>query len=161
MLHLQLNPKHPDGWNKPESLEAWSTSNEKTIKLDVLAKIIKHHLEKDGQCLLTTATNAQELIPQAEGTQDITDYVEPNWIIVYSTFPSSNGAIFNILQLYDIQAVELNGSLTVKKWQTALNTFCKPTCTTRLQDTKWSALDNEQLKGWIFHYPQQKQVHIY
>jgi len=30
-----------------------------------------------------------------------------------------------------------------------------------VQDTTWSALDDEQLRGRIFRYPQQKQVHIY
>ncbi|KAI6103642.1 hypothetical protein F5141DRAFT_1065385 [Pisolithus sp. B1] len=168
MLHPHLNPKHPEGWVKPMSLKAWSNSDEKMIKLNVLATIIKHHLQKDGQCLLTTDE----------------DYVEPDHIVVYLAFPLSNGTIFDILSLYGIQAVELNGSLTTKKQQSAINTFRKSTCTSGLQvlilsnvgivglnlacpnimitvDTTWSGLDDEQLKGWIFHYPQQKQVHFY
>ncbi|KAI6124726.1 hypothetical protein EDD16DRAFT_1474980 [Pisolithus croceorrhizus] len=111
-------------------------------------------------------------------------YVEPDHIVVYLAFPLSNGTIFDILSLYGIQAVELNGSLTTKKQQSAINTFRKSTCTSGLQvlilsnvgivglnlactnimimvDTTWSGLDDEQLKGWIFHYPQQKLVHFY
>jgi hypothetical protein len=30
-----------------------------------------------------------------------------------------------------------------------------------LQDTLWSALDDEQLRGRIYRFPQQKQVHFY
>ena len=29
------------------------------------------------------------------------------------------------------------------------------------QDTLWSALDDEQLRGRIYRFPQQKQVHFY
>ncbi|KAI6116728.1 hypothetical protein EDD16DRAFT_1708148 [Pisolithus croceorrhizus] len=136
MLHPCLNPKHPKGWVKPTSLEAWLNSNEKMIKLDVLA------------------------------------------------FPSSNGAIFDILGPYSIQAVKLNGSLTMKMQQSMINAFRKSTHTSGPQvlilsnvgvvglnlacmnimirvDATLSALDDEQLKGQIFHYPQQKQVHFY
>ncbi|KAI6124725.1 hypothetical protein EDD16DRAFT_1703533 [Pisolithus croceorrhizus] len=62
MLHPHLNPKHPEGWVKSMSLKAWSNSDEKMIKLNVLAIIIKHHLQKDSQCLLTTDEDGHNLI---------------------------------------------------------------------------------------------------
>ncbi|KAI6011859.1 hypothetical protein BKA83DRAFT_4501513 [Pisolithus microcarpus] len=130
------------------------------------------------------ANNGQDLIPHLDDAPDITEYAEPDQIVVYSAFLSSNGTIFDILQLYVIQAVELNGNLTMKKQKTALNAFHQSTHTTGpwvlilsnvrvvglnlacanimiMVDTMWSALDNEWLKGHIFQYPQQKQVHIY
>ncbi|KAI6164480.1 hypothetical protein EDD17DRAFT_1754998 [Pisolithus thermaeus] len=164
MLHPCLNPKHPKGWVKPTSLEAWLNSNEKMIKLDVLVKIIQHHLEKDGQCPLTTNEDGQNLIP----------------------WPDTHANIMHgqILGPYSIQAVKLNGSLTMKMQQSMINAFRKSTHTSGPQvlilsnvgvvglnlacmnimirvDATLSALDDEQLKGQIFHYPQQKQVHFY
>ncbi|KIN97685.1 hypothetical protein M404DRAFT_63505, partial [Pisolithus tinctorius Marx 270] len=105
-------------------------------------------------------------------------------VIIYSTFPLSNQALINVLALYDVAVIELNRTMTLKKHQAALDDFCMLTWTTGhhvliicnvgmvglnltctnimvIVDTTWSALDDEQLCGRIFQYPQQKQVHIY
>ncbi|KAI9457025.1 P-loop containing nucleoside triphosphate hydrolase protein [Boletus coccyginus] len=143
---------------------------DKTIKLDTLAKVILHHLEKDGRYPLTMHKDGQSLIPNPDGSEDNVDYDGCDRVVVYTAFPSSNQAILDILELYDVKAIELNGSMTLKKRQAALDDFRTSTrdnghrvliLSNVGMDTTWSALDDEQLRGRIFRYPQQKQVHFY
>ncbi|KAG8213507.1 hypothetical protein J3R82DRAFT_12050 [Butyriboletus roseoflavus] len=184
MLHPRLNPKFADYWKKPETLQYWLDSEEKTIKLDILAQVVKHHLTMGGVAPLTTKADGKTLEVNTEFKADTHPYSECDRIVVYSAFPSSNAAIFDIFQLYGILATELNGSMSLKKRSEALNAFRTSTTTQGprvlilssvglvglnlacanimvLVDTTWSALDDEQLRGRIFRYPQQKQVHIY
>ncbi|KIO00764.1 hypothetical protein M404DRAFT_151975 [Pisolithus tinctorius Marx 270] len=182
MLHPMLNPKNGGHWKRLESLEDWQC--EKTIKLDTLGQVVRHHLDSNGRAPLTMADDGQTLITSPDGVPDETDYGDDDRIIIYSAFPSSNQALIDVLALYDIAAIELNGTMTLKKRQAALDDFRTSTRTTGhrvliisnvgmvglnlacanimvIVDTTWSALDDEQLHGRIFWYPQQKQVHIY
>ncbi|KAI6144170.1 P-loop containing nucleoside triphosphate hydrolase protein, partial [Pisolithus thermaeus] len=155
--------------SKPESLEKWQ-STEKTIKLDTLAQVVHHHLEKNGRAPLATNDDGKTLTPAPNAEDDNNDYGEDDRIVIYSAFPSSNQAIVDILSLYGIEAIELNGTMSLKKRQAAIEDFRTSTRTTGHRvliisnvgmDTTWSALDDEQLRGRIFRYPQKKQVHFY
>ncbi|KAI6137600.1 P-loop containing nucleoside triphosphate hydrolase protein [Pisolithus tinctorius] len=182
MLHPMLNPKNGGHWKKPLSLSHWQ--EEKTIKLDTLAHVVRHHLDSNGRVPLTMTEDGQTLTLAPDGLQDMSDYGEDDRVVIYSAFPSSNQALIDILDLYGIAATELNGTMSLKKRQAALDDFRTSTRTKGhrvliisnvgmvglnlacanvmvIVDATWSALDDEQLRGRIFRYPQQKQVHIY
>jgi len=96
MLHPRLSPKATDYWKKPASLEAWQTSDERTVKLDVLAQLVKHHLEQDGQRPLTMGEDGKTLVPKSDHSNDTATYPECDRIVVYAAFPSSNQAILDV-----------------------------------------------------------------
>jgi len=96
MLHPRLNPKYDEYWTKPTSLESWQGSPKKTVKLDVLAQVVKHHLASDGQKPVNMQDNGKTLAPHPDYDADMTDSPECDRIIVYSVFPSSNGAILDV-----------------------------------------------------------------
>ncbi|KAI6008888.1 hypothetical protein F5J12DRAFT_719288, partial [Pisolithus orientalis] len=181
MLHPMLNPKNSGHWKKPHSLTHWQ---EKTIKLDTLAQVIHNHLDSNGHVPLMMTEDGQTLTLAPDCLQDMTDYGEDDRVIMYSAFPLSNQALINILDLYGITATKLNGMMLLKKHQVVLDDFhtlthMKGHCILIISnvgmvglnmacanvmvivDTTWSVVDDEQLQGRIFHYPQQKQVHIY
>ncbi|KAI6029042.1 P-loop containing nucleoside triphosphate hydrolase protein [Pisolithus microcarpus] len=183
MLHPMLNPKNGGHWKKPESLEKWQNT-ETTIKLDTLARVVHHHLEKNGRAPLATDDDGKTLTQVPNAQDDDHDYGDDDRIVIYSAFPSSNQAIVDILSLYGIEVIELNGTMTLKKRQAAIDDFRTSTrmsghrvliisnvgmvglnlaCANIMVivDTTWSALDDEQLRGRIFRYPQKKQVHFY
>jgi len=125
------------GLEKPKSLSDWRNSAEKTIKLDI-PQVVKHHVEKDGQQPLEMCEDGWTLAKNPDYDMDLEKYAECNQIVIYLAFPSSNHAIldmgcsflhifefqielshntFQILQLYSIQVVELNGTLRPFKHQ--------------------------------------------
>ncbi|KAI6044344.1 P-loop containing nucleoside triphosphate hydrolase protein, partial [Pisolithus marmoratus] len=183
MLHPMLNPKNGGHWKKLVSLEAWR-STKKTIKLDTLAQVVYYHLQSNGHAPLAMDDDGKSLSPALNAVNDTSDYGEDDQIVIYLAFLSSNQAIIDILALYGDTVIKLNGTMSLKKWQAATNNFQTSTHMTGhhvliisnvgmvglnltcvnimvIVDTTWSALDDEQLRGQIFCYPQQKQVHIY
>lgn len=96
MLHPHLNPKNGRSWVRPESLEAWENSKEKTIKLDVLAKLVAYHLEIDGRQAMTMDEDGQTLIVNTNAEADSNVYPEVDRIVIYSAFPSSNNALIDV-----------------------------------------------------------------
>ena len=96
MLHPRLSPKATDYWKKPESLDAWKNSDERTVKLDILAQLITYHLKKDGSKPLTTESDGKTLVSNDDYTEDIETYPECDRIVVYAAFPSSNQAILDV-----------------------------------------------------------------
>ena len=96
MLYPHLNPKSTEYWRKPASKEAWDTGVEKTIKLDVLAKTVQHHLARDGNQPLTMDGDGQTVITNLNCSSDDDDYAECDQIVIFSTFPSSNAAIIDV-----------------------------------------------------------------
>ncbi|KAF8422282.1 P-loop containing nucleoside triphosphate hydrolase protein [Boletus edulis BED1] len=184
ILHPTSNPKTDMDFPTIDSIEAWGNHRQKTVKLDVLGKIVKYHLEKDGRPPLTMCEDGQNVIPNKTGLADDTEYAECDRIVIFSAFPSSNRMITSILKLHNVSAAEMHGAMSIKQRQAALNSFRKSTrnhgdrvlilsavglvglnlaCANIMimVDTTWSAMDDEQLKGRIFRYPQQKQVHFY
>ena len=100
MLHPRLNPKY-DGahWTAPDSLQAWQDSPEKTVKLDVLAQVVKHHLDSDGAEPVKMQDDGKTIGPNPEHGPDKDEYPECDRIVVYSAFPSSNGAILDVSRI--------------------------------------------------------------
>lgn len=100
MLHPRLNPKFGDYWRKPLSLDVWQKSEERTVKLDVLAQVVKYHLERDGQRPLTMKDDGQTLMPNESHDADLQEYPECDRIVIYSAFPSSNQAILDVSRFH-------------------------------------------------------------
>ncbi|KIJ57574.1 hypothetical protein HYDPIDRAFT_104092 [Hydnomerulius pinastri MD-312] len=181
MLHPRMLPGHT--WEKPASLDAWKASDEKSVKLDVLAEVVQHHLEKDSRDPLIMDDDHQT-VKSLENADPTDPPTTPDKIVVYSAFPSSNQAILDIFALHGITALELNGSIPVNRRNQVLDEFRTSTrdkgsrvlilsnvgtvglnlaCANIMVivDTLWSAQDDEQLRGRIYRFPQSKTVHIY
>ncbi|KIO04316.1 hypothetical protein M404DRAFT_26511 [Pisolithus tinctorius Marx 270] len=59
--------------------------------------------------------DVQTLIASPNGIADDHEYGVDDQVIIYSAFPSSNQALIDIPALYDITAVELDRTMTLKK----------------------------------------------
>ncbi|KAI5984880.1 P-loop containing nucleoside triphosphate hydrolase protein [Pisolithus albus] len=141
-----------------------------STKLDVLAQIVAHHLSTDNAQPLNVNEDGITLQPDDSPTKTAIASKEPDRIIIFSAFPSSNAAIIDVLKLYGIKALELHGKIGPAKRKLVLNEFRSSTrdAGSRVlilsqvgMDTLWSALEDEQLRGRIYRYPQQKEVLFY
>ncbi|KAG2335631.1 hypothetical protein BDR05DRAFT_898054 [Suillus weaverae] len=148
----------------------WDTSDMKSMKLDVLAKLLKYHLEADCRQPLMMDESGRNLVPNIALTASNTQPDEPDRIIVFSAFVVSNHAIMDILDLHNIHALELNGQTPMRKRKDILDEFRSSTRTKGARvlilsgvgmDTLWSEQDDRQLRGRIYRHPQAKEVHVY
>ncbi|KAG2134716.1 P-loop containing nucleoside triphosphate hydrolase protein [Suillus cothurnatus] len=144
----------------------------KSVKLDVLGHLVSYHLMEDGRPPVEMDKSGHTLVtnPLFEAFKSATDATNPDRIVVYSAFPSSNQAILDILDLHDIVAVELNGKTPMNRRNTVLDAFRTSTRESGPRvlilsgvgiDTLWSEQDDRQLCGRIYRHPQTKPVHIY
>lgn len=184
ILHPHMNPTDEHSWTKPKSLEEWNGSPTKSMKLDVLAKLLTYHLESDGRQPLTIDESGRSLVPNLAFKAGNTHPDEPDRIVVFSAFVTSNQAIVDILDLHGIHALELNGQTPMKKRKDILDDFRSSVGTKGARvlilsgvgmvglnlacanimvvvDTLWSEQDDLQLRGRIYRHPQAKEVHVY
>ncbi|KAI6138975.1 P-loop containing nucleoside triphosphate hydrolase protein [Pisolithus tinctorius] len=184
LLHPHMNPSSGnDTWSTPASLQEWKGDRCST-KLDILAEIVAHHLAADSSPPLNVLDDGITLKVGQSMAVDEPVSKEPDRIIIFSAFPSSNAAIVDVLKLHGVKALELHGKLSPAKRKSVLNEFRRSTreagarvlilsmvgmvglnlaCANIMiiADTLWSALEDEQLRGRIYRYPQQKRVHFY
>ncbi|KAI6162766.1 P-loop containing nucleoside triphosphate hydrolase protein, partial [Pisolithus thermaeus] len=184
LLHPHMNPSAgSETWCKPSSLQEWKGEKCST-KLDILAQIVAHHLSADNALPLNVDDDGMTLRPVESQSNAAVASKEPDRIIIFSAFPSSNAAIVDVLNLYGIKALELHGKISPAKRKSVLNEFRSSTHDTGsrvlilslvgmvglnlacanimiIADTLWSALEDEQLRGRIYRYPQQKVVLFY
>ncbi|KAI6154544.1 P-loop containing nucleoside triphosphate hydrolase protein [Pisolithus tinctorius] len=141
-----------------------------STKLDILAEIVAHHLAADSSPPLNVLDDGITLKVGQSMAVDEPVSKEPDRIIIFSAFPSSNAAIVDVLKLHGVKALELHGKLSPAKRKSVLNEFRRSTREAGARvlilsmvgmDTLWSALEDEQLRGRIYRYPQQKRVHFY
>ncbi|KAI6041178.1 hypothetical protein EDC04DRAFT_2893393 [Pisolithus marmoratus] len=184
LLHLHMNPSAGnDMWTTPSSLQEWKGEKCST-KLDILAQIVAHHLTADNARPLKVNDDGMTLRPYESQPATSIATKEPDCVIIFSAFPSSNAAIIDVLKLHGIASLELHGKISPIKCKLVLNEFWSSTCNTGarvlilslvgmvglnlacanvmiIADTLWSALEDEQLRGQIYRYPQQKEVLFY
>ncbi|KAG2335271.1 hypothetical protein BDR05DRAFT_843481, partial [Suillus weaverae] len=179
ILHPHMNPTEAQSWTKPKSLEEWNVSPIRSMKLDVLAKLLKYHLESDGRQPLMMDESGRDLVPNSAFKGGNTHPGEPDRIVVFSAFVTSNLAIVDILDLHGIRALELNGQTPMKKRKSILDDFRSSAGTKGARvlilsgvgtvglnlacanimvvvDTLWSEQDDRQLRGRIYRHPQDK-----
>ncbi|EGO04147.1 hypothetical protein SERLA73DRAFT_67866 [Serpula lacrymans var. lacrymans S7.3] len=184
-LHPKANEaRNTEPSEKPFTLEEWCDKAMVTVKLDVLGQVIDYHLQQDGRQLVMATEDGRHIQPDNRYGSFERNPAECDKIVVYSAFPTSNHAILDILAIYGIEAVELNGSVPVKKRQAAIDAFRTSNkesgpCVLILSgvgmvglnlvfanvliivDTLWSDQEDAQLRGRVWRQPQTKQVHIY
>ncbi|KAH0833809.1 P-loop containing nucleoside triphosphate hydrolase protein [Lanmaoa asiatica] len=183
MLYPLATEEGRTQWIKPASKQAWLEGRH-TVKMEMLADIVAHHLKEDGAHLLKMHDDGQHVTPNDDALPDADQYPDCDRIVIYSAFPSANPVIMDVLDLYGIKCVESHGKIPVKNRRFALDAFRKSTrdngprvlilsnvgmvglnlaCANIMimVDSTWSALDDEQLRGRIYRFPQQKPVHIY
>lgn len=90
-----MNP-HSTGesWQKPKTLDEWTTIA--STKLDILAKIVHHHLNKDNASPLSILEDGQTLHSDTPAMVQEPDLAECDRIVIFSAFPSSNAAIRDV-----------------------------------------------------------------
>ncbi|KIK23571.1 hypothetical protein PISMIDRAFT_100380 [Pisolithus microcarpus 441] len=138
--------------------------------------------DEPGTTALVASKEADR--PDEPGTTALVASKEADRVIIFSAFPSSNAAIIDVLKLHGIRALELHGRIGPAKRKSVLNEFRSSTrdagarvlilsqvgmvglnlaCANVMiiADTLWSALEDEQLRGRIYRYPQQKEVLFY
>lgn len=89
-----MNPRgSEDAWVTPTSLEDWKTKHAST-KLDLLAQIVVHHLAQDDAPPLKINIDGQTLeCPTVKVVDPNAKQLEPDRVIIFSLFPSSNAGI--------------------------------------------------------------------
>ncbi|KAH8069437.1 P-loop containing nucleoside triphosphate hydrolase protein [Cristinia sonorae] len=127
---------------------------------------------------------ADEVGPPPPPSHDKLGHINgPDKIIVYSAFPSNNPLIVNVLRLFFIEALELHGSMGSKARNEVLETFRKSdklgprvlivsgvgvqglnlACANIVIaiDMLWSAIEDQQLIGRAWRFPNTKRVVMY
>jgi hypothetical protein len=104
ILHPHMNPTEEQSWTKPRSLEEWNASPTRSMKLDVLAKLLKYHLESDGRQPLMMDESGRDLVPNPAFKSGNTHPGEPDRIVVFSAFVTSNLAILDVSSMVDAPA---------------------------------------------------------
>lgn len=88
-----MNPRGTVSWQKPTSLTQWEGMA--STKLDVITKIVNHHLETDNAPPLKVGPDGQSL---ELGQSEMVDEGEQDCdrIVIFSAFLSSNAAIRDV-----------------------------------------------------------------
>lgn len=92
-----MNSNEDRSWTKPKSREEWDTSPDtKSMKLDMLAALLKYHLESDGRRPLMVDESGRTLVPNPAFTASNNNSDEPDRVVVFSAFVTSNQAIVDV-----------------------------------------------------------------
>lgn len=97
LLHPHMNPRGGDDfWVTPTSLSDWKTERAST-KLDALAQIVAHHHAQDNASPVKINADGQTLeFEQVEPLGPPDGKQDPDRIIIFSLFPSSNSGIKDV-----------------------------------------------------------------
>ncbi|KAI6139018.1 hypothetical protein BKA82DRAFT_4020481 [Pisolithus tinctorius] len=123
MTPLLMHCSGNNTWSTLASLQEWK-GNHCLTKLDILAEIVTHHLAADNSPPLNILDDGITLEVGQSMVVDEPVSKEPNCIIIFLAFPSSNVVIINVLKLHSIKALELHGKLGLEKHKSVLNEFC-------------------------------------
>ena len=67
-----------------------------TVKTDILAKVVEYHLGSDGRQSLTHSNDGRDVLPDSKFGTFEANPEQPDKIVIYSAFPSSNQVIFDV-----------------------------------------------------------------
>lgn len=94
-----MNPRTTtDSWKKPCSITEWETTA--STKLDVLAKIVHHHLQQDNAQPLSIIEDGQTLEIDHSIMAEEIHHPECDRMVIFSVFPSSNAAIRDVCPVH-------------------------------------------------------------
>ncbi|KAF5379543.1 hypothetical protein D9615_006663 [Tricholomella constricta] len=178
LLHMTCNPRYKTQWPAILDHEKWREIVSR--KLEVLVQITTHHLKQNFAPPLIV--NEESQVVPGDYCPPVVEGSHPDKMVIYGAFPSSNTQIIDVLNLHGISdIVEVNGNMSTKSRQHALQRFDKPDGPRVLLmsavgmtglnlpianilimlDTLWSAQEDRQLIGRIWRTPQKKEVHVY
>ncbi|KAJ3472678.1 hypothetical protein NLI96_g13290 [Meripilus lineatus] len=172
----------------PKTVEAWREKPSR--KLDTLVLICLHHLNQDNAVPLTIHPDNQTLVEDSSYVPpELPEYdlrgakLGPDKIIIYSAFPSNLQFIGGVIKTLGIDYYWIDGrNSTTSRTQvlrqfrhsdrdgirvlivsnigiTGLNLDCANIIINL--DVLWSALEDQQLIGRAWRYPQVKPVRVY
>jgi hypothetical protein len=107
-----MNPTEAQSWTKPKSLEEWNVSPTKSMKLDVLAKLLTYHLESDGRQPLMMDESGRNLVPNLAFAAGNSHSDEPDRIVVFSAFVTSNQAVVDVSSTVDHSSLLIESLLS-------------------------------------------------
>ncbi|KAF9222839.1 hypothetical protein BS17DRAFT_818147 [Gyrodon lividus] len=160
LLHPHMNPRGGnDAWVTPESLDHWKQSMWST-KLDMLTKIVTYHLKKDAALPLKVLKDGITIAPvDTQGTYPYSGK-ESDHIVIFSAFPSSNAAIIDRKTiLNEFRALTRDAGACVLILSSVGTVGLNLACANIMVIA--SALDDKQLRGRIYWYPQPKHWNLH
>jgi hypothetical protein len=91
LLHPSCGSTHHT-WIEPKTIEEWK--GKASVKLDALIQVLDHHLKEDQAIPLQVTPDGHTLEPSKEYIRSpAQDGLQPDKIVIYSEFPSSNPQI--------------------------------------------------------------------
>jgi hypothetical protein len=93
-----MNHSEDHTWVKPVSITHWENGPHKSVKLDLLGRLVSYHLMHDGRPPMQIDESGHALVvnPMFQAPISTADNTNPDRIVVYSAFPSSNAAILDV-----------------------------------------------------------------
>ncbi|KAL0575320.1 hypothetical protein V5O48_006649 [Marasmius crinis-equi] len=160
-----------------ESLEAWEA--EKSTKMDTCAQIIYHYLSHDDIEDVTMKKGGIDFPPPPPVPKG-SEPPQTRKIIVYAAFPSMSSIFRNVLELYGIECVYIDGTQTLEKRNEMINEFKRAggprvlifssvgsvglnlsvADVVLFLDQPWSAQDEEQMRARAHRQPQTREVKV-
>ncbi|KAF9442094.1 P-loop containing nucleoside triphosphate hydrolase protein [Macrolepiota fuliginosa MF-IS2] len=162
-------------WPTFKSLEEWEPL--KSTKMDVCAKICAHYLTHDdvGDVVFE---EGQPIFPDIPDMREA-DIQRTRRIIIYAEFPSMAPLLQNVLQLYGVKSLAINGKISFDQRDKRVKELYSDRNPARVLifssvgsaglnlaiadiviffDQPWSAQDERQIRGRAHRQPQEKVV---
>ncbi|KAF8808358.1 hypothetical protein BYT27DRAFT_7097080 [Phlegmacium glaucopus] len=158
------------------TLQDWEAV--KSTKMDTCAQICRHLLTRDDAPPINFEEGKAIFPPMPPSPQGGKKPLQEKKILIYQEFTSLGPLLLNVLSLYGIQALSIDGQMTfenraatVSKFRsqpdarvlifssvgsTGLNLSCANTII--FLDQPWSAQDERQIRGRAHRQPQKKEV---
>ncbi|GLB36948.1 putative aortic smooth muscle cell differentiation [Lyophyllum shimeji] len=173
VAYAMENPNEP--WPSFQTLETWLEA--KSTKMDTCARICKHYLARDDVQDVSFA-DGQPIFPEIVAVPK-EQVQQTRRILIYSEFASMAPLLQNVLQLYTIPSLAINGKLSFDKRDKQVKRLYDDRDPARvfifssvgaaglnlsiadvviLLDQPWSAQDENQIRGRAWRQPQKKTV---
>ncbi|KAF8871323.1 P-loop containing nucleoside triphosphate hydrolase protein [Infundibulicybe gibba] len=149
----------------------------KSTKMDACARICRHYLSRDDVPDVEFE-DGSVIFPTVDTTE--AQFSRERKILIFAEFPSMTGILCNVLTLYGVESVSINGKMTYAKRRTIITKFHSP-CGPRVFifssvgsaglnlsiadvviffDQPWSAQDERQIRGRAHRQPQKSIVKV-
>ncbi|KAG7093167.1 hypothetical protein E1B28_006856 [Marasmius oreades] len=171
--YAKENPDAPNPTFK--TLEEWE--EKKSTKMDCLAKVVRHYLSHDNIADVQFVDGAP-IFPPPPSVPLSQSSPRNRKIVIYAAFPSMTPILLNVLNLYGIDCLHIDGQTPLDKRAAIVDKFNDPNGPrvfifssvggTGLNlsaadiviffDQTWSSQDERQIRGRAHRQPQRKVV---